>query len=53
MQTDGGNQCSKTSELLKIYADLKFTYVVSCQIYGQQKLAKTSEAKDILWLMKE
>lgn len=28
-------------------ADLKFTYVVSCQIYGQQKLKKTPEAADI------
>ncbi|EFH57733.1 hypothetical protein ARALYDRAFT_482666 [Arabidopsis lyrata subsp. lyrata] len=28
-------------------ADLKFTYVVSCQIYGQQKQQKKPEATDI------
>nr|KAJ0213847.1 hypothetical protein LSAT_V11C400188290 [Lactuca sativa] len=28
-------------------ADLKFTYVVSCQIYGQQKQRKEKEATDI------
>lgn len=32
-------------------ADLKFTYVVSCQIYGQQKLKKAPEAADIALLM--
>ncbi|KAJ3672614.1 hypothetical protein LUZ60_007335 [Juncus effusus] len=32
-------------------ADLKFTYVVSCQIYGQQKQKKAQEATDIALLM--
>ncbi|XP_078444435.1 glucan synthase-like 8 [Wolffia australiana] len=32
-------------------ADLKFTYVVSCQIYGQQKQEKAREAADISLLM--
>lgn len=32
-------------------ADLKFTYVVSCQIYGQQKQKKLPEAADIALLM--
>ncbi|XP_031403212.1 callose synthase 10 isoform X2 [Punica granatum] len=33
-------------------ADLKFTYVVSCQIYGQQKQQKKPEAADIALLLK-
>ncbi|XP_059644650.1 callose synthase 10 isoform X2 [Cornus florida] len=32
-------------------ADLKFTYVVSCQIYGQQKQKKAVEAADIALLL--
>ncbi|URD86787.1 callose synthase [Musa troglodytarum] len=32
-------------------ADLKFTYVVSCQIYGQQKQKGAQEAADIALLM--
>ena len=32
-------------------ADLKFTYVVSCQIYGQQKQRKAPEATDIALLL--
>uniref|UniRef100_A0A5B7BUS1 1,3-beta-glucan synthase n=1 Tax=Davidia involucrata TaxID=16924 RepID=A0A5B7BUS1_DAVIN len=32
-------------------ADLKFTYVVSCQIYGQQKQRKAVEAADIASLL--
>ena len=32
-------------------ADLKFTYVVSCQIYGQQKQKKLSQAADIALLL--
>lgn len=32
-------------------ADLKFTYVVSCQIYGQQKQRKAPEAADISLLL--
>ncbi|KAL4178545.1 hypothetical protein AMTRI_Chr13g115600 [Amborella trichopoda] len=32
-------------------ADLKFTYVVSCQIYGQQKQKRAPEAADIALLL--
>lgn len=32
-------------------ADIKFTYVVTCQIYGQQKQKHASEAADIALLM--
>ena len=32
-------------------ADLKFTYVISCQIYGQQKQQKAPEAADIALLL--
>jgi callose synthase len=32
-------------------ADIKFTYVVSCQIYGQQKQMKKQEAADIALLL--
>ncbi|XP_024168978.1 callose synthase 10 [Rosa chinensis] len=32
-------------------ADLKFTYVVSCQIYGQQKQRRAPEAADISLLL--
>lgn len=33
-------------------ASMKFTYVVTCQIYGQQKRQKDYQAADILRLMK-
>lgn len=32
-------------------ADLKFIYVISCQIYGQQKQNKASQATDIALLL--
>lgn len=32
-------------------ADLKFTYVVTCQIYGKQKEDQKPEATDIAMLM--
>lgn len=34
-------------------SDLKFTYVVSCQIYGQQKQRKAPEAADIALLLQK
>lgn len=34
-------------------ADLKFTYVISCQIYGQQKQRKAPEAADISLLLQK
>ncbi|KAK9090225.1 hypothetical protein Sjap_023402 [Stephania japonica] len=46
--------CSQGFELsreARAQADLKFTYVVSCQIYGQQKQRKAPEAADIALLM--
>eukprot|EP00252_Welwitschia_mirabilis_P007366 TRINITY_DN18640_c0_g1_i2.p1 TRINITY_DN18640_c0_g1~~TRINITY_DN18640_c0_g1_i2.p1 ORF type:complete len:1915 (+),score=322.94 TRINITY_DN18640_c0_g1_i2:50-5794(+) len=35
----------------KAFADMKFTYVVTCQIYGQQKQQNKAEAADISLLM--
>lgn len=32
-------------------AELKFTYVVTCQIYGEQKRKGKVQAADILYLM--
>lgn len=32
-------------------AELKFTYVVTCQIYGEQKRRGKVQAADILYLM--
>lgn len=40
----------KEQDLAK--AAMKFTYVVTCQIYGAQKVAKDVRAADILQLMK-
>ena len=34
-------------------ADVKFTYVVSCQQYGNDKRAALSSAQDILQLMRK
>lgn len=42
--TTQGFELSRES---RAQADLKFTYVVSCQIYGQQKQRKDKEAADI------
>ncbi|KAH7428186.1 hypothetical protein KP509_10G079800 [Ceratopteris richardii] len=43
------------NERAKAYADLKFTYVITCQKFGQQKVEEKGKAKaqDILYLMKE
>ncbi|KAK3433100.1 hypothetical protein EUGRSUZ_D00622 [Eucalyptus grandis] len=35
------------------YALMKFTYVVTCQVYGLQKANKDQRANDILYLMKK
>jgi len=35
----------------RAHADLKFTYVVTCQIYGKQKEEQKPEAADIALLM--
>lgn len=34
-------------------AELKFTYVVTCQIYGEQKRKGKVQAADILYLMQK
>ncbi|KAJ6970667.1 callose synthase 10 isoform X1 [Populus alba x Populus x berolinensis] len=41
------SQGFELSREARAQADLKFTYVVSCQIYGQQKQKKAVEAADI------
>ena len=46
--TSQGFELSRES---RAQADLKFTYVVSCQIYGQQKQRKAPEAADIALLL--
>ena len=46
--TSQGFELSRES---RAQADLKFTYVVSCQIYGQQKQRKLPEAADIALLL--
>lgn len=49
---DEGLQCYETSRT-KALADLKFTYVVTCQIYGKQKASKNPAAAEIFGLMKQ
>ncbi|KAG8077957.1 hypothetical protein GUJ93_ZPchr0007g5696 [Zizania palustris] len=48
---------SSVSQLFKGQEDgaalMKYTYVVTCQIYGNQKKAKDQRAEDILTLMKK
>uniref|UniRef100_A0A803P8P0 1,3-beta-glucan synthase n=2 Tax=Cannabis sativa TaxID=3483 RepID=A0A803P8P0_CANSA len=46
--TSQGFELSRES---RAQADIKFTYVVSCQIYGQQKQRKAPEAADISLLL--
>ncbi|CAM8922119.1 unnamed protein product [Rhodiola kirilowii] len=46
--TTQGFELSRES---RAQTDLKFTYVVSCQIYGQQKQRKAPEAADIALLL--
>lgn len=41
------SQGFELSREARAQADLKFTYVISCQIYGQQKQRKAPEATDI------
>ncbi|KAL8142008.1 hypothetical protein V2J09_015040 [Rumex salicifolius] len=45
------NQGFDMSPEARAQADIKFTYVVSCQIYGQQKQKKTPEAADIALML--
>ncbi|KAK9726727.1 hypothetical protein RND81_05G233500 [Saponaria officinalis] len=47
MSSDGFEVSSEA----RAQVDLKFTYVVSCQIYGQQKQRKAPEAADISLLL--
>ncbi|KAF4376973.1 hypothetical protein F8388_022689, partial [Cannabis sativa] len=46
--TSQGFELSRES---RAQADIKFTYVVSCQIYGQQKQRKAPQAADISLLL--
>ncbi|KAM3247140.1 callose synthase 10 [Capsicum annuum] len=46
------SQGFELSREARAQADLKFTYVVSCQIYGQQKQRKAPEATDIGLLLR-
>lgn len=51
-----GNDATETqgfelSPAARAQADLKFTYVVTCQIYGRQKEEQKPEAADIALLM--
>ncbi|KAL3689633.1 hypothetical protein R1sor_015942 [Riccia sorocarpa] len=39
--------------MARAIAETKFTYVVTCQIYGQQKQENKQQAKDILYLMQK
>lgn len=48
--TSQGFELSRES---RAQADLKYTYVVSCQIYGQQKQRKAPEAADISLLLQK
>ncbi|CAK9184594.1 unnamed protein product, partial [Ilex paraguariensis] len=53
-----GNEAADTqgfelSPEARAQADLKFTYVVTCQIYGKQKEEQKPEAADIALLMQE
>ena len=41
------------SREVRAQADLKFTYVVTCPIYGQQKQKRAVEAADIALLVKK
>ncbi|VFQ97396.1 unnamed protein product [Cuscuta campestris] len=50
-QTNFTTQSFELSREARAQADLKFTYVVSCQIYGQQKQKKSPEAADISLLL--
>lgn len=50
-QTSFTSQGFEVSREARAQADIKFTYVVSCQIYGQQKQRKSPEATDIALLL--
>ncbi|KAH6781938.1 glucan synthase-like 8 [Perilla frutescens var. hirtella] len=50
-QTSFTSQGFEVSREARAQADIKFTYVVSCQIYGQQKQRKAPEAADIALLL--
>ncbi|EYU40120.1 hypothetical protein MIMGU_mgv1a000075mg [Erythranthe guttata] len=50
-RTSFTTQGFELSREARAQADIKFTYVVSCQIYGQQKQRKAPEAADIALLL--
>mgnify|MGYP002775834361 CR=1 FL=1 len=41
------------SDISRAYADMKFVYLITCQIFGQQKENQDKKADDILYLLKE
>jgi callose synthase len=47
VQTHGANRSAQAQ------AELKFVYVVTCQIYGEQKKRGKAQAADILYLMQQ
>lgn len=51
--TEGTPEDSQLMTQCKAIADMKFTYVVSCQQYGIQKRSNEPCAHDILRLMTE
>ncbi|KAM7266925.1 hypothetical protein ACFE04_009091 [Oxalis oulophora] len=52
---EGYDTCERNNRTLSVQldalADMKFTYVVSCQMYGHQKLCGDPHAQDVLDLM--
>ncbi|XP_038691552.1 putative callose synthase 8 isoform X2 [Tripterygium wilfordii] len=49
---DAAESNNRTLSQLDALADLKFTYVISCQMFGSQKASGDPHAQDILDLMK-
>ena len=47
------SQSFEKSDISRAYADMKFVYLVTCQIFGQQKENQDTKADDILYLLKE
>jgi hypothetical protein len=48
----GSGEANPGFRKARALAELKFTYVVTCQIYGQQKQKKDVRAADISYLMR-
>lgn len=48
---DGKNGPHSLSAQLDALADIKFTYVISCQLFGELKSSRDSRAQDVIDLM--